>query len=115
MQLVFRTLSLVLVAACPLAQAAHEEVVGAGVHRSELRDAVQFNLGGQVARVQREDALAGRHLNPAERAQLRQQVRRQWVESRQSERVTSVPATATPVADAQPGRVLSGAPQGQRP
>ncbi|MEJ8856431.1 hypothetical protein WKW79_17765 [Variovorax robiniae] len=125
MQPVFKTISLVLATACAPVHATHEVVAGQGVHRSELRVAVQSHLAAQVAQVQREDAMAGRHLNPAERLELRQQLRRQWAESasappspaaesQSSERIA--PATsATPIADAQPARTPSGTVRNQRP
>ncbi len=129
MQPVLRTLSLVLVAVCAHAHATHEVVVGESAHRSELRTAVQLNRAAQVAQVQREDAMAGRHLNPAERLELRQQVRRQWsesanaspprpAESQSAGRIIPAPAlapTATPIADAQPIRTLPGTERNQRP
>ncbi|MEJ8847371.1 hypothetical protein [Variovorax rhizosphaerae] len=129
MQPVFRTLSLLLAAACAPALAAHEIVVGERAHRGELRGAVEADLAARVAQVRTEDAMAGRHLNPAERLELRQQLRRQWsesasaspsrtVESQAAGRVSAPSAfapTATPIADAQPARALSGTVRSQRP
>jgi len=47
--------------------------------RGELRNAVEAPLSAaRVQQVRHEDAAAGRRLTPAELAELREQVRRQW-------------------------------------
>jgi len=47
--------------------------------RNELRDAVEAHRAAKREEVRRQEAAAGRRLTPAELAELRQQVRQQWV------------------------------------
>lgn len=91
--------------------------------RSEMRDAVEAHRAAKREEVMRQEAAAGRRLTPAELAELRQQVRQQWVprpeprpelrpeliqsaESQPAERL--VPATV-------PKSTLLMAPRSQRP
>ena len=47
--------------------------------RNEVRDAVDAHRAAKREEVRRQEAAAGRRLTPAELAELRQQVRQQWV------------------------------------
>jgi hypothetical protein len=47
--------------------------------RNELRDSVEAHRAAKREEVRRQEAAAGRRLTPAELAELRQQVRQQWV------------------------------------
>lgn len=47
--------------------------------RNEVRDAVEAHRAAKREEVRRQEAAAGRRLTPAELAELRQQVRQQWV------------------------------------
>ncbi|HJS05451.1 MAG TPA: hypothetical protein VJ832_18385 [Variovorax sp.] len=47
--------------------------------RNEVRDAVDAHRAAKREEVRRHEAAAGRRLTPAELAELRQQVRQQWV------------------------------------
>ncbi|RZI95404.1 MAG: hypothetical protein EOP78_06665 [Variovorax sp.] len=47
--------------------------------RNELRDSIEAHRATQREEVRREETQAGRRLTPAELAELRQQVRQQWV------------------------------------
>ena len=47
--------------------------------RNEMRDAVEAHRAAKREEVMRQEAAAGRRLTPAELAELRQQVRQQWV------------------------------------
>jgi hypothetical protein len=105
--------------------AASELDAGSGVRRSNLRDAVEAHRAASQAQAQREDAIAGRRLTVAERFELREQLRRQWGASSGSPRpaetqaaqgiVPQPPPTVTPVADAQPSRLLPASARSQRP
>lgn len=65
-----------------------ESVEGrAAVTREQVRAAVNAHRAAQQEEVQRDEAIAGRRLTPAERAELREQLRREW-----THRSTSVPA-----------------------
>jgi hypothetical protein len=92
--------------------------------RNEMRNAVEAHRASKREEVMREEAAAGRRLTPAELAELRQQVRQQWVprpeprpelrpelihsaESQPAERL--VPATPLPKS------TLVTAPRSQRP
>ncbi|MEJ8822956.1 hypothetical protein WKW80_13095 [Variovorax humicola] len=121
------TLFLMFAASSASVQAAQEIDVGGGFRRSELRNAVDAHRAARIAQVQREDAMAGRHLTAAERLELREQLRRQWAESSTSNTLRSaesqpperiVPASAPmamPIADAQPARLSAGTARDQRP
>ncbi|VTU27666.1 hypothetical protein [Variovorax sp. PBL-E5] len=74
------TLPFLLASLCLSAWADSVEVLPAsGPRRSELRDAVDAHRAASRDEVRREEAAAGRHLTPAELAELREQVRRQWM------------------------------------
>lgn len=82
--------------------------------RNELRDAVEAHRAEKRAEARREEAAAGRRLTAAELAQLREQVRQQWVprtsivrsaESQPAERIVPTPMPNDGVS--------SGAPQRQ--
>lgn len=49
-----------------------------GPRRDEVRAAVDAHRAAQREEVRRDEAVAGRRLTPAERAELREQVRSQW-------------------------------------
>jgi hypothetical protein len=91
--------------------------------RNEVRDAVEAHRAAKREEVRRQEAAAGRRLTPAELAELRQQVRQQWVprpepgpefrselvhsaESHPAERLVPAPA---------PKSSLLTAPRSQRP
>ncbi|XXQ54370.1 hypothetical protein ACA040_003061 [Xenophilus aerolatus] len=68
---------LALGAALPLAASAEFLKVG-GPRRDEVRAAVAAHRAEQREAIRQDEAVAGRRLTPAERAQLREQVRSQW-------------------------------------
>lgn len=68
---------LALGAALPLAASAEFLKVG-GPRRDEVRAAVDAHRAAQRDEIRHDEAVAGRRLTPAERAQLREQVRSQW-------------------------------------
>lgn len=68
---------LALGAALPVAASAEFLKVG-GPRRDEVRAAVAAHRAEQREEIQHDEAVAGRRLTPAERAQLREQVRSQW-------------------------------------
>ena len=94
-----------------------------GARRHELREAVEAHRSSGHEQIQRDEAAAGRRLTPAERAELREQLRRQWMaataipvplETQPAERIVPAPV-ATPVVDATPSRTLPPAARSQRP
>jgi hypothetical protein len=72
---------------------------------SEARQAVDAHRAAKREEVRRQEAAAGRRLTPAELAELRQQVRQQWV-PRQEVR----PALIQSSAESQPAERLAPAP-----
>lgn len=64
-------------AALPVAASAEFLKVG-GPRRDEVRAAVAAHRAEQREEIRQDEAVAGRRLTPAERAQLREQVRSQW-------------------------------------
>ncbi len=85
--------------------------------RSRLREAVEAHRASQREEVRREEAAAGRRLTAEERAELREQLRQQWLarpgvthtaESQPAERIVPAPAQSL-------GRPASFAPNGLRP
>lgn len=68
---------LALGSALPLAASAEFLKVG-GPPRDEVRAAVAAHRAEQRDEIRHDEAIAGRRLTPAERAQLREQVRSQW-------------------------------------
>ncbi|VTU30319.1 hypothetical protein H6CHR_03373 [Variovorax sp. PBL-H6] len=91
--------------------------------RNEMRQAVEAHRAAKREEVMREEAAAGRRLTPAELAELRQQVRQQWVprpESRPEPRPELIrSAEAQPAERLVPAAVPKGtlltAPRTQRP
>jgi len=71
------SLVLALGAALPLAASA-EFLKASGPRRDEVRAAVDAHRAEQRDEIRHDEAVAGRRLTPAERAQLREQVRSQW-------------------------------------
>lgn len=91
--------------------------------RNEAREAVEAHRAAKREEVMRQEAAAGRRLTPAELAELRQQVRQQWIprpesraelrselihsaESQPAERLVPAPV---------PKSTLLTAPRSQRP
>lgn len=74
------------------------------VHRSELRHAVDAHRAARRAEAQREEAAASRRLTAAELAELRQQVREQWMPR-------SAPVHSANSAESQPAQRLMPAAQ----
>lgn len=68
---------LALGAALPMAASAELLKIG-GPRRDEVRAAVAAHRAEQREEIRQDEAVAGRRLTPAERAQLREQVRSQW-------------------------------------
>ncbi|MET0544580.1 MAG: hypothetical protein ABWZ88_22805 [Variovorax sp.] len=92
--------------------------------RSELREAVESHRSAKRDEVQRDEAAAGRRLTAAERAELREQLRRQWVassatlhppEAVQAETQPPERLSPMPIADAAPSRNLVPVARSQRP
>lgn len=83
-------------AACSSASAVSGLLQVGGATRQEVRQAVQAHRAAQRAEVQREEAWAGRRLTPAELAELRSQVRQQWVPRYDASHVGAPAATAAP-------------------
>lgn len=79
MPLAFRPLfSLILALGAALPLAASAEFMKVGPRRDEVRAAVAAHRAEQREEIRHDEAVAGRRLTPAERAQLREQVRSQW-------------------------------------
>ncbi|MDM0048512.1 hypothetical protein [Variovorax sp. J22R115] len=74
------TLSLLLASCClPVLAGSPDFWLVSDQRRSELRGAVEAHRAATRDEVRREEAAAGRRLTPAELAELRQQVRQQWL------------------------------------
>ncbi|WP_218668859.1 hypothetical protein [Variovorax sp. KK3] len=82
--------------------------------RSEVRDAVEAHRAEKREEVRRQEAAAGRRLTPAELAELRQQVRQQWV-PRQPELIQSAESHPAERMMPPPGSNLLTTPRSQRP
>ncbi|MES2534213.1 MAG: hypothetical protein V4636_24410 [Pseudomonadota bacterium] len=77
---IFHCWPLLLAALCVPAWAASPAVAQvASFNSGELRRAVESHRAEQREEVKREEAAAGRHLTAGELAELREQVRRQWM------------------------------------
>ncbi|VTU35283.1 hypothetical protein H4CHR_03616 [Variovorax sp. PBS-H4] len=76
--------------------------------RNETRDAVAAHRAAKREEVMRQEAAAGRRLTPAELAELRQQVRQQWV-PRVESRLELQPELIRS-AESQPAERLTPAP-----
>ncbi|WP_225784711.1 hypothetical protein [Xenophilus sp. Marseille-Q4582] len=61
--------------------------------REQLREAVKLHRAAEQEQIQRDEALAGRRLTPAERAELREQLRQEW-----AQRPTAAPLPEPPPA-----------------
>jgi hypothetical protein len=94
-----------------------------GLRRHELREAVEAHRTNGREQIRRDEAAAGRRLTPAERAELREQLRREWLagtsvppppETQPAERIMPAPVV-TPVVQAMPSRTLPPAARSQRP
>ncbi|MGK6306330.1 hypothetical protein [Variovorax sp. DT-64] len=73
------TAALLLCASLPAAAEPWSFVRVSDPRRNEMRDAVDAHRAAKREEVMRQEAAAGRRLTPAELAELRQQVRQQWV------------------------------------
>ncbi|RYF62433.1 MAG: hypothetical protein EOO22_27690 [Comamonadaceae bacterium] len=120
MRSITRHLCLLPLVLCIPAWAAPEALaVASGPRGQELRDAVAAHRMSGREQIRHDEAVAGRRLTPAERAELREQLRQQWLAS------TAVPPSAEtqpaerilpmPVADATTSRTLPAAARSQRP
>jgi len=80
MPLVFRpvVLSALVLAALLPAMASAELLKVGGTRRDEVHTAVAAHRAAERAQISSDEAAAGRRLTPAERAELREQVRSQW-------------------------------------
>jgi hypothetical protein len=85
--------------------------------RSEVREAVEAHRAAKREEVRRVEAAAGRRLTPAELAELRQQVRQQWVPRQESRQELIHSAESQPAERMMPppGSSLLAAPRSQRP
>jgi hypothetical protein len=86
-----------------------------GPRRSELRVAVEQHRAAQREEVRREEAAAGRHLTPAELAELREQVRQQWMPRSQIIRSAESPAAGRIMTNPLIGGAPPSGPPGRRP
>lgn len=82
--------------AAAMAQALHQETQGrkAPATREQVREAVNAHRAAEREQIQRDEAMAGRRMTPAERAELRDQLRQEW-----AQRATPV-STVEPAAPA---------------
>ena len=84
--------------------------------RNEVREAVEAHRAAKREEVRRVEAAAGRRLTPAELAELRQQVRQQWVPRQESRQELIQSAESQPAERMMPpGSSLLAAPRNQRP
>ena len=78
-RLLVRPLFLLLAGIGVAASAQHPGLIQvSGDQRNDLRVAVEAHRAARREEVRREEAMAGRRLTAEERAQLREQLRRQW-------------------------------------
>ena len=79
-----------------MAQALNQEAHGrkAPATREQVREAVNAHRAAEQEQIQRDEAMAGRRMTPAERAQLREQLRQEWVQR------TAPVSTVEPAASA---------------
>ncbi len=124
MRSTLRHLPLLFLALCvPIGAVAEPFFPTGGARRHELREAVEAHRISGREQIQRDEAVAGRRLTPAERAELREQLRRQWLaassippppETQPAERIVPAPVVM-PVVEAMPSRTLPPAARSQRP
>lgn len=67
--------------------------------REQVREAVKVHRAAEHEQIQRDEAVAGRRLTPAERSELREQLRQEWAQ--RSISTTSVVDPVPPAATAQ--------------
>jgi hypothetical protein len=114
-----------LAALCVPALAAQESDGTAGLRGVELREAVEAQRNSTAGPPQRDVSTEGRRLTAAERLELREQLRRQWLapphaprpaHMQPEARIAPVPSSSVrSVADAQSSRILPAVAQSQRP
>lgn len=63
--------------------------------REQVREAVKVHRAAEHEQIQRDEAMAGRRLTPAERSELREQLRQEW-----AQRSVSVTPESEPVSPA---------------
>lgn len=116
MKLTVCTLPVLLASLCiPVAAAQSGWMQLSDQRRNELRDAVETHRASQREEVRREETQAGRRLTAAELAELREQVRQQWMPRNEIVR-SPVIATGARVGPAvTPRSPQSPAPRLQRP
>jgi hypothetical protein len=107
-------LPLLLASLCLSAWAGPGELVP-GPRRSELRVAVDEHRAANREEVRREEAAAGRHLTPAELAELRAQVRQQWMPRSQIVQSAESLAAGRIMMNPLVGGAPPSGPPGQRP
>jgi len=108
-------LPLLLASLCLSAWAGPGEPGPGGPRRSELRVAVDEHRAANREEVRREEAAAGRHLTPAELAELRAQVRQQWMPRSQIVQSAESPAAGRLMANPLIGGAPPSGPPGTRP
>ena len=80
MKLTVCALPVLLASLCvPVAAAQGSWMQMSDQRRNELRDSIEAHRASHREEVRREETQAGRRLTPAELAELREQVRQQWV------------------------------------
>lgn len=67
--------------------------------REQVREAVKVHRAAEHEQIQHDEALAGRRLTPAERSELREQLRQEWAQRPTS--AAPVPEPTAPAATAQ--------------
>lgn len=63
--------------------------------REQVKDAVQTHRAQEREQILRDEAMVGRRMTPAERAQLREQLRREWEQRSVGSAAEVLPASAT--------------------
>lgn len=61
--------------------------------REQVREAVKAHRAAEQEQIQRDEAMAGRRLTPAERSELREQLRQEWAQR---------PVSASPAVETAP-------------
>ncbi len=61
--------------------------------REQVREAVKVHRAAEQEQIQRDEAMAGRRLTPAERSELREQLRQEWAQR---------PVSASPAVETAP-------------